>query len=76
MSLPYIRKTYGVPAKRGGRIRFTPYGKESARVGTITGSINAHLRVRFDGEKKSSYLHPDFGVEYLPTEALPIEEKP
>lgn len=28
MSMEYIRKHYGVPAKRGGKVRFAPYGNQ------------------------------------------------
>lgn len=64
MSLKYIRAQYGVPAIRGARVRFI----YENRVGTIVGSDNAHLRVRFDGDKKPSILHPTWELEYLSTD--------
>lgn len=63
MSMKYIRDYYGVPAKRGGRIRFTGYCTSS--LGTITSSSGKWLRVRFDGESRTSLVHPAHSVEYL-----------
>lgn len=60
MSIGYIKKTYGVPAKRGGRIRF-----QKNKTGVITGTDGQYLRVRFDGEKNIKTLHPVWEVEYL-----------
>jgi hypothetical protein len=59
MSMIYIRKAYGVPAKRGGRVRYR------GREGTITSACGPHLRVRFDGDKRTSILHPTWSVDYL-----------
>jgi len=67
MSMEYIRKLYGVPAKRGARVRYTgnPDGKPVD--GTITGSArgNAHLCVRLDGNAESYHFHPTWKLEYL-----------
>lgn len=60
MSMDYVRRYYGVPAKRGGRIRFDYDGSE----GTIT-RATAHIWVRFDGVKWSVPLHPTWMVTYL-----------
>lgn len=57
--MDYIRLRYGVPAKRGGRIR---YAKEE---GTITGSDGGYLLVKIDGEKRSKRFHPTWNIEYL-----------
>jgi hypothetical protein len=57
MSMEYVRRFYGVPAKRGGRIRFD--GVE----GTIT-SATHHLRARMDDGRRV-ILHPTWRVEYL-----------
>jgi hypothetical protein len=59
MSMDYIRKYYGVPAKRGGRIKF---GNDP---GTIVGSVDCHLRVRLDGAKRTIRIHAVWAVEYL-----------
>lgn len=58
MSLAYIRRYYGVPAKRGGRVTY------KGMPGVITGSSDAHLRVRLDGETESVILHPTWNVTY------------
>ena len=68
MSLPYIREVYGVPAKRGARIRFDyPLGKDrpGPHEGTIVGARGPHLNVRLDGERHTCSLHPTWRVEYL-----------
>lgn len=57
MSMEWIRRNYGVPAKRGGRVRF------SGVAGTIT-SASHHLRVRLDDGRRV-LLHPTWRVEYL-----------
>lgn len=63
MSLKYIRDHYGVPAKRGGRVRYN--GKIE---GTITGSDGARLRVRMDGDRFSLKYYPTWDMEYLDKE--------
>ena len=60
MSMEYIRKTYNVPAKRGGRIRF------QGRDGIIVGTRDARLRAHFDGIGTVA-LHPTWEIEYLPS---------
>lgn len=68
MSMAYIRKAYGVPAKRGGRIRFTDsYG--TVWNGRITSAKGHYLRVLVDdrvpGYRGRKLLHPTWNVEYL-----------
>lgn len=63
MTLAYIRKTYGVPATRGARVR---YRRE--REGTIIGAKGNYLRIRFDDVKHGGNYHPTWEMEYLPTE--------
>ena len=63
MSLEFIRYHYDVPAKRGGRIRYT--GGEQPREGTITSAKGGSLMVRFDGDKHAYKLHPTWKIEYL-----------
>lgn len=58
MSMSYIRNHYKVPAKRGLRVRF------QGRSGVITGTVDAHLRVRMDDGERVT-LHPTWQVEYL-----------
>ena len=67
MSLQYIRDTYGVPAKRGGRIEFK---RENGAVfsGRITGSDGQYLSVRFDcfnTKNSAANLHPTYNIRYF-----------
>ena len=57
--MDYIRRYYGVPAKRFGRVKF------QGKPGTITGSDGAYLRVRLDGQKRVGKYHPTWEIEYL-----------
>lgn len=63
MSMDYIRKTYNVPAKRGGRVEYTH--PKPARMGTIIGADGARLRIRLDGEKFVGRYHPTWELRYL-----------
>lgn len=68
MRLEYIRKTYGVPARRGGRIRHTDsYGTKW--YGTIKSARDGRLRVLVDDRipncRGRLVLHPTDNVEYL-----------
>lgn len=68
MSLEYIRKTYGVPAYKGAKIRYTGVG--NVCVGTITSSNCAHLLITFESggelaDGKEHILHPTWNIEYL-----------
>lgn len=66
MSLEYIRKTYGVPAKRLARVEYT--GGQEPRTGTITGASGGSLRVRMDGHRHSAKYHPTWCLTYLATQ--------
>lgn len=65
MSMDYIRRAYGVPAKRGGRVRvrFDHPDEWNGREGTIT-SATRYIFVRLDGEKRPDRFHPR-DLEYL-----------
>ena len=65
MSMDKIRRYYGVPAKRGARVRYTGEGADKPEFGTITGTNGAHLRIRLDGQKISYLFHPTWQIEYL-----------
>ena len=67
MNLSYIAKTYGVPAKRGQRVRYTgdKGPKGGAREGVITSASGAHLNIRMDGDSFSQPYHPTWELEYL-----------
>ena len=66
MSMEYIRKTYGVPAKRGARIEFTDtWGK--VHEGCIVGSRGCYLRADMPTIRGGIVtLHPTSDVRYLP----------
>lgn len=64
--IEYVRRYYGVPAKRGGRVVYTgldgnPYP------GTITSADGQYLRVRLDGDPIRYTVHPD-DLAYLTPE--------
>lgn len=61
--LSYIQQHYRVPAERGARVRFTD--GSFSRVGTIIGARGPYIRVRFDGMRYTSTLHPTWQVEYI-----------
>lgn len=62
MSLKFIRSYYGVPAKRGAMIKYE--GKR----GVITGSRNAYVRARLDGDRSPRSFHP-LDLDFLAPEA-------
>jgi hypothetical protein len=61
-----IREAYGVPARRGGRVRYRNFGHPVE--GTITGSDRTQMwiYVRLDGHTKTQTFHPTWDLEYLP----------
>lgn len=63
MSMEYIREAYKVPAKRGGRVEYTH--PEPARMGTITGTKGARLRIKLDGDNHAGNYHPTWKLTYL-----------
>jgi hypothetical protein len=62
--MQWIRDTYGVPAKRGGRVEYT--GTNPPAHGTIVGTGYGHLRVRLDGQAVARLFHPTWRLRYLP----------
>ena len=70
--LGYIRRTYGVPAWRGARVLCDWYPPEPARDGVITGSDDARLRVRLDGENRSRICHPTWNMTYAAAQSEPL----
>lgn len=62
MSLPYIRRKYGVPARRGGLVLFGDfmqlYKIRSAREGLLVVSPWNH-------HKQRKLLHPTWRIIYL-----------
>lgn len=61
-SAEYVRRYYGVPAKRGMKVAV------DGNPGRITGFRDAHLLVRFDGDRHPSPCHPTWRVDYQPAE--------
>lgn len=61
MSLAYIRRNYGVPARRGARVLYQ--GKPAV----ITSGPRAYLRLRFENEKRATrkVYHPTWQIKYL-----------
>ena len=60
-----IRKQYGVPAKRGGKIRYTD-SRGKQWVGQIRSAKGGHLRVTFSEFPKAiATIHPTWNIEYL-----------
>ena len=64
MSMDYIRNYYDVPAKCGGRIRYS--GNRQPIEGTIIAARGAHLLIRLDGDDHEMPYHPTWKIEYLP----------
>jgi len=54
----YIRQTYNVPAKFGGRIEY------QSKPGTIVGVRGEYLQIRLDGETIINSYHPTWEMEY------------
>lgn len=68
MSLAYIRRVYGVPAKRGAIVTYLASDGEIIPA-KITGSRGARIRAklqRYDGtyNTKSSIFHPTWNLVY------------
>jgi len=64
-SMAYIRKVYGVPAKRGGRVRFTDRAGKPW-TGRIKSARGPHLRVAFpEFPRATALLHPTWNLEYM-----------
>ncbi len=63
MSIEWVRETYGVPAKRGGRVEYT--GGAKPVLGTIVGASGGHLSIRLDGGKHALPYHPTWKLRYL-----------
>lgn len=78
MSMKWIRSQYGVPAKRGGRVEYTPCEgstDKTGRFGTITGTSGPHLLIRLDGEKHARPYHPTWQLRYLTEAGRALKDK-
>ena len=69
MSMDYIRKTYGVPARRGGRLIYTDSDGVKFHCTIKSATNSGHLKVLVDdrvpGYRGRMKLHPTWQVEYL-----------
>ena len=69
MSMDYIRRTYGVPAKRGGRLIYTDTQGVKFTCTIKSATNSGHLKVlvddRVQGYRGRMKLHPTWNVEYL-----------
>ena len=63
MTMEYVRKAYGVPARRGGRVVVSWRGQK--RNATIKSEKNGRLVIKIDGEKAKAIFHPTWGIEYV-----------
>lgn len=68
MGMDWIRKTYGVPAKRGGRVVYSG-GQDGPQLGTITASVGGHINIRIDGARHPATFHPTWMLRYLDDES-------
>ena len=64
MSIEGVRKYYGVPARRGGRVEYMGE-RGKPQYGTICGARGSHLSIRLDGCKHSRRFHPTWKIRYL-----------
>lgn len=72
MSIDYIRKTYGVPARRGGRVEYTGCGDKE--LGTIRSARGSHLNIQLDGVNHTMPFHPTWKLRYLDAAAIRARE--
>lgn len=61
MSMASIRKSRGVPVKRGGRVFY----EHEQRYGTIKSTWVGYLRIQLDGDKHTKTFHPTWKLKYL-----------
>lgn len=76
MSMEWVRKNYGVPAKRGARVEYAGDNGSGPRLGTILRSAGPRLRIRLDGDDWAGCYHPTWALRYLhaPSKAKQAEE--
>jgi hypothetical protein len=71
MNMDYIRRTYSVPAKRGGRVIYTDSDGVTFYCTIKSATNSGHLKVlvddRIPGYRGRMKLHPTWNVEYLKT---------
>ena len=67
MSISDIRKSRGVPCRRGGRVIYT--GGETPVEGTIRSARHGYLMIQLDGQRWPKPFHPTWELQYLPKKA-------
>jgi hypothetical protein len=63
MAMEWVRRNYGVPSRRGGKVEYSP--DDTPVAGTITGTKGPYLRVRLEGAPRPVSLHPTWRLRYL-----------
>lgn len=63
--MDYIRRMYGVPAKRDMRVEYMSGRDYELMDGTIVGSSGARLRIRLDGNRHTTLHHPTYNLVYI-----------
>ena len=63
--MDYVRKRYGVPAKRGGQVEYTSQLDGERMRGTICGASGGRLHIRFGDNKRTFSFHPTWQLDYL-----------
>jgi hypothetical protein len=72
--MDYVRRYYGVPARRGGRVRLGAGFAKAGYEGTITRATH-YIWVRLDGARHATPFHPTWELEYLDAASTPAQEK-
>jgi hypothetical protein len=66
-NMKWVRKNYGVRAKRGMRVLYTGCGKRE--YGTIRSAASGgHLNIQLDGVRHTMPFHPTWELHYQPDE--------
>jgi len=77
--MDYIRKAYGVPAKRGGRLIYADSIGVKFHCTIKSATNSGHLIVLVDeglhGHRCRMRLHPTWNVEYVTDNHIPKEPK-
>ena len=63
MTMAWVRKSYRVPAKRGGRGEYSGEGRPE--FGTIRSARGGRLMIQLDGIPHSMPFHPTWSMRYL-----------
>jgi hypothetical protein len=63
-SMAWIRRHYGVPARRGGRVVYTGSGGRE-QMGVIRSARGQYVRILLDGQKHAGSFHPTWELRYL-----------